>query len=161
MPAAKIEKIQRIQNRKLWRVFKNEVEDVEMKNQGQANLKNLFHGTSRTPPETIFMSEEGFNLNFSNEGMWGKANYFAYNSSYSNAYASVLPTGQRQMFMANVIIGNTIVMQPDKTLKTPPMIPRTNQIPYDSVKGNTGGSDVIMVYSNKKAYPEYLITYTT
>ena len=31
---------------------------------------------------------------------------------------------------------------------------------YDSIKGNTRGSDVFMVYSNKKAYPFYLITYT-
>ena len=64
------------------------------------------------------------------------------------------------MFMANVIIGNTIVMQPDNTLRMPPIIKGSNQVAYDSVKGNTGDSDVIMVYSNKKAYPEYLITYT-
>jgi hypothetical protein len=62
------------------------------------------------------------------------------------------------MFMATVIIGNTIVLQPDKTLRVPPRQPGKT-IPYDSVKGNTGGSDVIMVYSNKKAYPSYLITY--
>jgi hypothetical protein len=41
------------------------------------------------------MSEEGFNLNYANEGMWGKANYFAFNSSYSNGYSSSLPTGER------------------------------------------------------------------
>ena len=29
---AKIEKIERIQNRKLWRVFKNELEDIKTKN---------------------------------------------------------------------------------------------------------------------------------
>lgn len=113
MPSAKIEKIERIQNRKLWRVFRNEVEDVEDKNGGNANLMNLFHGTSNTPPESIYMSEEGFNLNYSRVGSWGKANYFAYKSSYSNAYSSSLPTDQRQMFMANVIVGNTIVMQPN------------------------------------------------
>jgi hypothetical protein len=64
------------------------------------------------------------------------------------------------MFMANVIIGNTIIMQPDNTLRTPPLVAKGSQVAYDSVKGNTGDSDVIMVYSNKKAYPEYLITYT-
>jgi hypothetical protein len=63
------------------------------------------------------------------------------------------------MFMASVIVGNTIVMQPNNTLREPPMVARS-QVPYDSVKGNTGDSDVIMVYSNLKAYPEYLITYT-
>ena len=72
------------------------------------------------------MSEEGFNLNYSNVGMWGKANYFAFNSSYSNGYASALPNGKKQMFMANVIIGNTIVMQPDRKLRTPPIIKGSN-----------------------------------
>ena len=28
---------------------------------------------------------------------------------------------------------------------------------YDSVKGNTGGSDVFIVYSNKKALKNYLL----
>ena len=84
--------------------------------------------------------------------MWGKAIYFAYNSSYSNSYTSKLPDGSRQMFMAQVLIGKEIVMNPDRTLKEPPLQPGTN-LKYDSVKGNTGGSDVIMVYSNKKAYP--------
>jgi hypothetical protein len=63
------------------------------------------------------------------------------------------------MFMASVILGKEVVLSQDKSLKVPPNKPGT-YIPYDSVKGNTGGSDVIMVYSNKKAYPSYLITYT-
>ena len=57
-------------------------------------MKTLFHGTSNTPPNVIYQSEEGFNLNYSKVGMWGKANYFAFNSSYSdNGYAHVFPTG--------------------------------------------------------------------
>jgi hypothetical protein len=159
MPSANILKIERIQNRKLWKVFKNEVEDVEIKNNGDANIQSLFHGTRETPPQTVFTSEEGFNINYSNEGMWGKANYFAYDSKYSDLYATVLPDGLRQMLMAKVIIGKTIEMQPTKTLRTPPIIEGSKEVPYDSVKGNTKGTDVIMVYSNKKAYPEYLITY--
>jgi hypothetical protein len=62
------------------------------------------------------------------------------------------------MFMATVIIGNTKILNPDKKLRQPPNKEGTN-VPHDSVKGNTNGSDVIMVYSNKKAYPSYLITY--
>lgn len=61
--------------------------------------------------------------------------------------------------MANEIIGNTIVLQPDKYLREPPLIEGSNKDRYDSVKGNNGDSDFIMVYSNKKAYPEYLIIY--
>lgn len=46
----------------------------------------LFHGTRKTAPESIFQSEEGFDMRFSNEGMWGQAVYFAKNSAYSNDY---------------------------------------------------------------------------
>jgi hypothetical protein len=43
----------------------------------------MYHGTSHTTPETIYKSEEGFNIAFSNVGLWGIAIYFAKNSSYS------------------------------------------------------------------------------
>jgi hypothetical protein len=46
----------------------------------------------------------------------------------------------------------------DPSLTMPPLVEGSN-LRFDSVKGNTGGSDVFMVYSNKKAYPNYLITY--
>ena len=61
--------------------------------------------------------------------------------------------------MATIIGGKEVDHKQDSNLKVPPNNPATN-LPYDSVKGNTGGSDVLMVYSNKKAYPSYLITYT-
>ena len=51
------------------------------------------------------MSEEGFNIVYSNDGMWGRAIYFAVNSSYSNAYSYRCPNGDRQMFMATVNLG--------------------------------------------------------
>lgn len=61
-------------------------------------------------------------MRFSAAGMWGHANYFAVNSSYSNGYSSRLPTGERQMFMATVNVGNFIQMNPDNNLKMPPTI---------------------------------------
>ena len=97
-------------------------------------------------------------MRYSAPGMWGYANYFAKNASYSHAYSHQLQDGRRQMFVANVLIGISAVLLPDQNLKFPPMNDAT-QKPYDSVQGNTQGSDVIMVYSNKKAYPQYLITY--
>lgn len=58
------------------------------------------------------------------------------------------------MFVARVLVGNAVSLDSDNTLRRPPMIPNTDpSIPYDSVKGRTKGSDVYMVYSNKKAYP--------
>ena len=41
----------------------------------------------------IYSGEEGFDMRFSADGMWGRANYFAVNSVYSNAYAYAVPGG--------------------------------------------------------------------
>lgn len=98
-------------------------------------------------------------MRFSAQGMWGLANYFAHNSKYSNDYSSKTAAGESQMFMATVNVGKFFEMNPDRSLKMPPLLPGSQADRYDSVKGHTGGSDVYMVYSNKKAYPSYLITY--
>jgi hypothetical protein len=55
----------------------------------------LFHGSKSTKPDKIYESEEGFDIRFSQGGMWGYANYFAVNASYSNEYATVYTTNQR------------------------------------------------------------------
>ncbi len=48
---------------------------------------NLYHGTSTCDPTSIYNSEEGFDLRFASQRMWGYAIYFATNSSYSTAYS--------------------------------------------------------------------------
>ena len=63
------------------------------------------------------------------------------------------------MFYARVLVGNFIGLQSDRSLKMPPLINAQGLRRYDSIKGNTNGSDVFMIYTNKQAYPEYLITY--
>ncbi len=49
----------------------------------------LFHGTSNTSPEIIYQSEEGFDIRYSREGLWGNAVYLAVNSSYSDTYCYI------------------------------------------------------------------------
>ena len=121
----------------------------------------LYHGTRATNPKLIYTGKEGFDMRFSPGGMWGPANYFAVNASYSDGYHHPAGNGMKQMFYARVMIGNTIVLQPNNNLKMPPPINAANPNDlYDSVQGHTGGSDVFMIYTNKQAYPEYLITYS-
>jgi len=142
-------------------VYQNEVHDVATKHGRRDDAKEaeMYHGTRDTTPIAIYKSEEGFDMRFSNAGMWGYANYFAKNASYSNNYAYKDPANDtRQIFVAKVLIGKTCLLGPDNNLKIPPLIQGTEMM-YDSVSGQTNGSDVTMVYSNKKAYPEYLITY--
>lgn len=54
----------------------------------------MFHGTRTNDPKAIYQSEDGFNVNYASpSGCWGKAIYFAENSSYSNGYCFNLPSG--------------------------------------------------------------------
>jgi hypothetical protein len=123
--------------------------------------KMLYHGTSKTDPKEIYKGKEGFNLNYSPGGMWGIANYFAVNASYSDKYSfKTSANGHKQMIYARVMIGDTIKCDPKGSLRMPPPVNSANPYDlYDSIKGETCGSDVYMIYTNKQAYPSYLITY--
>ena len=125
----------------------------------------LFHGTRQNKPELIYGGDEGFDKHCSQEGMWGKGNYFAVNSSYSNRYAFRASGGLRKMFAAWVLTGNSKCLPSDRQLVQPPFMDKPAnqenmvQRRYDSVNGTTGGTRVYITYDNEHAYPAYLITY--
>ena len=89
----------------------------------------LYHGTSQTAPDLIYGGREGFDMNFSPGGMWGIGNYFAVNASYSDNYSHTTADKTKQMFLARVLVGNTIKCQPDSKLRMPPPINTEN--PHD------------------------------
>ncbi|KAL9653400.1 hypothetical protein ABK040_002036 [Willaertia magna] len=161
LPNATVIKIERIQNKVLYKSFRNEVERISEQNNGTTNVVQLFHGTRATDPEFIYNGQDGFDTRFSAAGMWGKGTYFACNASYSNGYAFTdNQLGCKVFFLAEVLLGDYIQIPSDNSLVIPPI--KTNTKPpirYDSVKGNTGGSDVYIIYANSRAYPTYLIYY--
>jgi hypothetical protein len=56
-------------------------------------IRILFHGTRETPPEQIAMSENGLNINYANNGVYGNGIYFADNAAYSQTYAHLTQVG--------------------------------------------------------------------
>ena len=50
-------------------------------------VKHLFHGSKHTEPQLIYASEEGLDIRYANEGIYGRGIYFADNSQYSDKYA--------------------------------------------------------------------------
>jgi len=152
--SVQIHQIQRIQNLFQWEKYCFLKDRIQRKYDPQELL--LFHGTRLNSPTIIYTGEDGFDMRYSAQGMWGKASYFAYNASYSHGYSSQLPNnGLRQMFYARVSVGKdaqTGTNNNSSTIKPPDG--------YDSVSGITQGSKVYMVYENGRAYPEYLITYS-
>ena len=166
--SANITKICRIQNKMLWRSYMQEYSRLKRKNKGEVNEKQLFHGTRKNDPTLIYNGEEGFDMRLSSDGMWGQANYFAVNASYSDDYAFV-KNGVSEIFLVNVLTGNSCKMESNRSLRLPPEIPRPvkgdsgtstfERRRYDSVNGVTNGSQVYMTYDNRKSYPAYLIYY--
>jgi len=158
-----IVKIERIQNKWLWEKYSHHSERMKKRNRGISNEKMLFHGTQSTPPSKIYKDKDaGFDMRFSNAGMWGKGNYFAVDAKYSNSYAHCLPNGVKQMFLAKVLTGVSIQLQPDSSLQMPPLMKSScddDAVRYDTVTGYTRGTQVYITYSNDQAYPFYLISY--
>ncbi len=158
--------IARIQNKWLWEKYSGHKKRLDRKNSGRVNEMELFHGTRSNDPRNIYEGEEGFDMRFSAQGMWGMANYFAVNASYSNNYCFRSATG-RQMFLVKVLTGDTHECPSNSSLRMPPLKTagagsgevQLVQARYDTLSGFTNGSKVFMTYDNDKAYPAYLITY--
>lgn len=148
MNDAQIVKIQRIQNKRVWRNFIRFCNDLESE-RGTANRMKLLHGSRGTPPNII--CQEGFDFRHSRAGMWGRGSYFAEKSDYSYNYAHILPNGQKQIFIVDVACGNVQETNPNQSIIKP-------KEGCDSVSGVTCGCKVHIVYNNAQTYPLYLIT---
>ena len=88
------------------------------------------------------------NNHFISGVVYGQGAYFSTNASYSHNYAIPnAPTGERYMFVVDVLVGDSIAG--NKTMKTPPA-------GYDST---TDGKHIFVTYRDDQAYATYLIVY--
>jgi hypothetical protein len=65
------------------------------------------------------------------------------------------------MIYVRLLVGKEVEMTQNRALKCPPIDPSsgTKRLKFNTVKGNTGGSDVWIVYENGRAYPLYVVRY--
>jgi hypothetical protein len=107
-------------------------------------------------------------MQFAAKGFWGRGIYFADKSEYSHSYAYNPPagsassifsmpsstsesersegvSGEREMFLAKLLVGSSIELPKDQTLTVPPDDPKS-KLKYNSVTGETAGSKVWIVY---------------
>lgn len=164
LPQMKVTKIYRIQNKRLWDEYCKCCRTMMKVNEGILKEEMLFHGTRKNKPEMIYQDDSGFDMRHSAQGVWGRGNYFASNSCYSDCYA-YSEKGTKKMFAAWVLTGICFDSPPDSTLIKPPERQRSDatedkvKCRYDSVTGVTGGTRVYVTYDNSHAYPAYLIVY--
>ena len=166
MPNSEIISIKRIQNKWLWEKYAQTKKRMYQKNSGEINEKELWHG-SRRNAESIYDSEEGFDMRFSSDGMWGRANYFATDARYSVKYAYQRDDGTKELLLARVLTGDSYDSLPNRKLTMPPEKPtppnskiKLKQVRYDSVTGTTNNCRIYMTYSNERAYPAYLVQFS-
>ena len=155
----KIISIERIQNKFLWGKYVRHKELMSCKGIRSTLEMELFHGTSANPPQWIYESEEGFDMRYGRAGMWGLGNYFAKSAKYASSFAYKTTNNVLQLFLVKVLVGDTYHVSQDKTRRMPPF-KADGKVRYDTVNGYFNGSLVYITYSNDKAYPFYLISYT-
>ena len=159
--------VKRVQNKWLWGRYNQQKDWMHKKNDGAVNEKELWHGSRKSSAENIYSSEEGFDMRYSSEGLWGQANYFAKKASYSDKYAFTSARGTKELLLAKVLTGDSFESEQNPSLRMPPEKPKVyqsssvqlKQLRYDSVNGMTNNCRIYMTYANDKAYPAYLICY--
>ncbi|XP_031567758.1 probable serine/threonine-protein kinase nek3 [Actinia tenebrosa] len=161
---AVIKKIKRVKNDWLERKYGIQRALLREKN-GPAGINEmeLFHGTRQTPPSVVWNSEEGFDMRYSADGMWGRGCYFAVHAAYSHhqfTYQYIHKEKRYyQIFLAHVLTGESINMNPDRSIRKPPLNAATSRH-YDSVTGITKRHRIYVLYKNEASFPAYLITYS-
>ena len=161
-----IVRIERCQNKFLWRRYQAKKISMMTKNKGVINERVLFHGTRATPPEKICKGKNasGFDCRLGN-GYYGYGAYFATDSAYSiSSYAYNKGNNEKQIFLAQVLCGESknYGMSKATYLKRPPE--KASGLLYDS---SYGGPHVVgsvksmmyVVYEPAQSYPLYLYTY--
>ena len=151
LPGASIQKIERVQNKTLWKRYYH-----HRKSQSSENpyLREdlLFHGTNDTKPEDIYKRSEGFSARFCINGILGTGNYFAMNSSYASKYA-LKAGGHAKILTAWVQTGNSTYLPPMKESTT------ITSLPHGIAFSITGGSLLYATYDRDLAYPAYIISF--
>ena len=78
LPRAMMTTILRVQNSWLWERYAFNRERIALKNKGMLNERDLYHGTGGIDPTMICKGEEGLDMRFSRDGLWGRANRYAH-----------------------------------------------------------------------------------
>jgi hypothetical protein len=63
-------------------------------------------------PQTIYTGEEGFDMKYSKDGMWGRGLYFAQNAKYSDPYGYLSVLDLNDSFLWSSKRSNARNMQP-------------------------------------------------
>ena len=164
LTAHQIDRIDRIENGPQHEVYSVHKRNVQRKLGDAFNkstmIRLLFHGTTESACKSIIESDvAGFQPLLAGEAtgaVWGDGTYFARDAKYSDDYACTLPSGQKQMLVAEVVVGRWT--KGAKGIKIYPELPGSFQR-YDSLVNDEADPSIFVVQHSSAAYPAYLIYY--
>jgi len=177
--------LSRVQNLGIWSYYvfrKNQLANkygADLTDPQAVQEVSTWHGTSSLNPDVIYSDQQdGFMMQLSQQGQWGRGIYFSERSGYSDPYAFKpltehidTPQQDRELFLVKLLVGEAIfldrrsseVMQAAcNNLLAPPDNPDRPGLKFDTVKGvieDEYDTKVYVVYENGRAYPEYLVRY--
>ena len=177
--------LSRVQNMGIWSYYvfrKNQLANkykVDMNHSTKVNECSVWHGTSSLNPDVIYKdSQDGFMMQLSQQGHWGRGIYFSERAGYSDPY-SFKPFNKytdtiqqdRELYLVKLLVGEEIFLDRNtdeymreacKGLLAPPDNPDRPGLKFDTVSGlidDEKNTKVYVVYENGRAYPEYLVRY--
>lgn len=180
-----ITELSRVQNDGVWSYYvfrKNQLASkygVDLNDPVAVGEIDAWHGTSCLNPDVVYNdNHDGFMMQYSQQGLYGRGLYFAERFEYSDCYsyrvnAARLPQGSvrqvgedREIFLVKLLVGQAAVMnhldkgEECRKLVAAPENPNTDGLRFDTVSGTAiDQTKIHTVYENGRAYPSYLIRY--
>lgn len=163
MSNASIVQIQRVQNQAMHQAFLLQLSTLKKQLKGwdgDTMRRKLWHGTQAV--EAIVNSEDGYGFlpllsGTATGAIWGDGTYFARDARYSNDYARRLPSGQKQMILCDVLVGQSA--KGAKAMKMCPVVPNEKYKRYNSLVNSVDEPSIFVIQHSNQAYPSYLLTY--
>ena len=165
LPTRTVDRLERIENGPQHELFsvcrRNMARELGPDADKAGTVRLLFHGTSEAAVHAIINSDTAGFLPLlagtCRGAVWGNGTYFARDASYSDDYAAVLSSGQRQMLAVEVAVGRWTRGAPG--LKACPMLPGESCRRYNSLVDDEQRPSIFVIQHAMQAYPAYLITY--
>lgn len=140
--------IDEIDNPVLYSEFIKKKEELSELRKSVPNTKLLFHGTSIDLIDKICL--EGFDPTYNRNSAFGLGTYFASNASYSYNYCCGTKDEISYMFIAEVLIGNSIVISGSQSIDT---------TKYDTSVNNLKEPSIFVSPYKYGTYPKYVMAF--
>lgn len=132
---------------------------LQQKNHANPTIKLLFYGSNELHPSEIYGNPKGWTTNFANDANpWGRGHLFSQSAAFCSNFAFKTDDNARILMLAEVIVGDSVYSEIRKYREPPEKAPG---IRYDSIHCYLRDAWVWITYDSKRAYPRYIIEYSS